>query len=147
MVYTPLTQRAMRISYDAHINQFDKCGVPYVFHPLHVAESMTDEVSCCAALLHDVVEDTSVTLADLSAAGMPVAVTVAVALLTRAEDADYLDYVRAIGQNPVARAVKLSDLEHNMDLSRLERISVHDIERNRLYAQARAILTGETSGN
>ena len=58
MIYTPLTRKAMRIAYEAHHGQFDETGVPYVFHPFHVAEQMTDEITTCMALLHDVVEDT-----------------------------------------------------------------------------------------
>ena len=140
MIYTELTRRAMRIAYDAHAGALDDTGVPYIFHPIHVAERMTTEHSCCAALLHDVVEDTDVTLEDLRAAGMPLAVTVAVGLLTHDPAVDYFDYVRAIKGNPIAREVKLADLEHNSDLSRLERVGSADIERNRKYAQARAIL-------
>ena len=65
MIYTPLTVKAARIAYDAHHGQYDVCGMPYIFHPFTVAESMTDEYSTCVALLHDVVEDTDVTLEDL----------------------------------------------------------------------------------
>lgn len=143
MIYTELTKKAMRIAYDAHMGQFDKCGVPYVFHPLHVAEAMTTETACCAALLHDVVEDADVTLDDLRAQGMPPAVVFAVQLLTRAPETDYFEYVRALKPNAVAREVKLADLAHNMDLSRLERVAGEDLERNRRYAMARAILEEE----
>lgn len=143
MIYTELTKKAMRIAYDAHMGQFDKCGVPYVFHPLHVAEAMTTENACCAALLHDVVEDADVTLDDLRAQGMPPAVVFAVQLLTRAPETDYFEYVRALKPNAVAREVKLADLAHNMDLSRLERVAGEDLERNRRYAMARAILEEE----
>ena len=108
MVYTELTNRALRLAYQAHQGQVDKSGVPYIFHPAHLAEQMEDEISCCAALLHDVVEDTSVTLADLEAA-FPPEVTEAVRLLTHREGTPYEDYVRAIAQNPVARRVKLKD--------------------------------------
>ena len=66
MLYTALTVKAMRIAYDAHNGQFDKCGVPYVFHPFHLAEQMQDEYSVCAALLHDVVEDTDMTFEQLA---------------------------------------------------------------------------------
>ena len=65
MIYTPLTVKAARIAYEAHHGQFDVCGMPYVFHPFHVAEQMTDEYTTCVALLHDVVEDTDVTFEDL----------------------------------------------------------------------------------
>ena len=143
MIYTELTKKATRIAYDAHMGQFDKCGVPYVFHPLHVAEAMTTENACCAALLHDVVEDADVTLDDLRAQGMPPAVVFAVQLLTRAPETDYFEYVRALKPNAVAREVKLADLAHNMDLSRLERVAGEDLERNRRYAMASAILEEE----
>ena len=141
MIYTELTKKAMRIAYEAHAGQFDKCGVPYVFHPLHVAEQMTTEKTCCAALLHDVLEDTSMTVEDLRAAGMPVDVVFAVQLLTHDPAVDYMDYVRGIRPNAIAKAVKLADLAHNSDLSRLERVTGDDLERNRKYAEARAILT------
>ena len=62
MVYTPLTIKAMKLAYAAHHGQTDKSGVPYIFHPYHVAEQMTDEFTTCVALLHDVVEDTGLTL-------------------------------------------------------------------------------------
>ena len=58
MIYTPLTQAAMNMAYRAHHGQSDKAGVPYIFHPIHLAEQMTDEATTCAALLHDVLEDT-----------------------------------------------------------------------------------------
>lgn len=143
MIYSELTKKAMRIAYDAHMGQFDECGVPCVFHSLHVAEAMTTETACCAALLHDVVEDTPATLDDLRAQGMPPAVVFAVQLLTRAQDADYFEYVRAIKPNAVAREVKLADLAHNMELSRLARVTGDDLERNRKYAMARAMLEEE----
>ena len=65
MIYTALTNRAMRIAYEAHAGQVDKCGTPYVFHPYHLAEQMPDEVTTCVALLHDVAEDTAITLDEL----------------------------------------------------------------------------------
>ena len=61
MIYTPLTKRAAEIAYNAHMGQRDKAGMPYIFHPYHVAEQMKDEMTVCAALLHDVAEDTAVT--------------------------------------------------------------------------------------
>ena len=65
MIYTNMTKKALKICFKAHINQVDKTGVPYVFHPFHLAEQMDDEESVCLALLHDVVEDTSITFEDL----------------------------------------------------------------------------------
>ena len=118
MIYTELTNRALKLAYEAHHGQVDKGGVPYIFHPIHLAEQMEDETAVCAALLHDVVEDTSVTLERL-AREFPREVVEAVRLLTREKGTDYFDYVRAIRQNPVARAVKRADLVHNADESRL----------------------------
>ena len=118
MVYTPLTCKAMQIAYTAHHGQVDKAGMPYIFHPMHLAESMEDEISCCAALLHDTVEDTDITFADLEAE-FPAEVMDVLKLLTHKEGTDYFDYVRSIKGNPVAVKVKLADLAHNSDQSRL----------------------------
>jgi len=142
MVYTEMTKKAMRIAYEAHHGQVDKSGVPYVFHPLHLAESMEDEISCCVALLHDVVEDTDITLEDLAQV-FPAEVVEAVALLTHAEDVDYFDYVRKIKTNPIAKTVKLADLAHNMDASRFAGVPVPEGQIGRLrskYTKAKAIL-------
>lgn len=117
MIYTPLTKKAMCLAYRAHHGQLDYNGVPYIFHPFHLAESMDDEISCCVALLHDTVEDTFVTLEDLKET-FPREVTDAVKLLTHEDGVDYFDYVRSIKDNPIAKKVKLADLAHNSDQSR-----------------------------
>ena len=140
MIYTELTIRAMNLAYTAHHGQFDKGGVPYIFHPIHLAESMDDEISTCVALLHDTVEDTALTLEQL-AAEFPKEVVEAVDLLTHREGVDYFDYVRAIRQNPIAVKVKLADLSHNGDPKRI--CNQGNQERRRIkYAAARAILEG-----
>ena len=141
MIYTELTIRAMNLAYAAHHGQFDKGGVPYIFHPIHLAEQMDDEISTCVALLHDTVEDTAVTLAQL-AKEFPKEVVEAVRLLTHAEDVEYFDYVRGIRQNPVAVKVKLADLDHNGDPKRI--CNQGNAEKRRVkYAAARKILTEE----
>lgn len=119
MIYTPMTNKAINIMYEAHKDQRDKEGLPYVFHPWHVAESMTDEIRCTVALLHDVVEDSNITLDNLTEAGFPPEVIEAVDLLTHKKDMDYAEYIRNISENDIAIDVKLADLEHNMDKSRL----------------------------
>ena len=58
MIYTDLTKKALKFCFEAHKNQYDKSGMPYVFHPFHLAEQMTTEETTVVALLHDVVEDT-----------------------------------------------------------------------------------------
>lgn len=118
MVYTALTKKAMILAYEAHQGQKDKAGIPYIFHPIHLAEQMPDESSVCVALLHDVVEDTHVTLEDLEQQ-FPSEVTEAVRLLTRGRGQTYMEYIQCLKQNPLAVKVKLADLAHNMDTSRL----------------------------
>lgn len=143
MIYTALTKKAMRIAYDAHHGQVDKTGDPYIFHPFHLAEQMEDEFTTCAALLHDVVEDTAVAFEDLEAE-FPSEVTEALRLLTHEKDTPYLDYVAAIADNPIARSVKLADLEHNSDESRFagcDCVSKEAKARLRSkYAEARTLL-------
>jgi (p)ppGpp synthase/HD superfamily hydrolase len=117
MIYTPLTAKAMKMAYDAHAGQLDYCGVPYIFHPIHLAEQMTDEYSCAVALLHDVVEDTALTLEDI-VREFPREVVEGVKCMTHLDGVDYCDYVRALRDNPIARAVKIADLNHNLDATR-----------------------------
>jgi len=142
MLYTKLTKTAMRIAFDAHKDQVDKTGLPYIFHPFHLAEQMTDEVTTCVALLHDVVEDTPITFDDLADAGFPAEVTDALRLLTHDPAVPYMDYVREIKKNPVAKAVKLADLRHNSDTTRLDVVDEKALERVKKYAEAREILEG-----
>ena len=140
MLYTDLTKKALKISFDAHKNQVDKSGMPYVYHPFHLAEQMDDEISTCVALLHDVVEDTDTTLDELKSDGFPDEVIEALSLMTHNDDVPYLDYVRAMKDNPIARKVKLADLAHNSDLSRLEIVDDKALERVNKYKQAILIL-------
>ena len=138
MIYTELTIKAMNLAYNAHHGQFDKGGVPYIFHPIHLAEEMDDEFSTCVALLHDTVEDTDVTLEELAAI-FPTEVVTAVELMTHREGVDYFDYVRAIKTNPIATKVKLADLRHNGDPGRICNGGNAEKRREK-YAAARKIL-------
>lgn len=143
MIYTQLTNKAMRLAYAAHHGQVDKGGQPYIFHPYHLAEQMTDEVAVCVALLHDVVEDTPVTFAELEQA-FPKKVIDALRLLTHEKGTDYFEYVRAVKANPVAKAVKLADLAHNSDETRLagcESVTTEQLAyRREKYRRAKTIL-------
>lgn len=146
MIYTKLTQKAMKIAYQAHHGQTDCNGMPYVFHPYHLAEQMDDEISCCVALLHDVAEDTEVTLDEL-AKDFPQEVIEALKLLTHEKDTDYFEYVRKIKDNLIAKKVKLADLTHNMDRSRIVDSSAVSAEKlnkwDEKYGKAMEILTRE----
>jgi len=117
LIYTEMTIKALKLAYNAHEGQLDYNGVPYIFHPYHLAEQMDDEVSCTVALLHDVMEDTEVTPEELETE-FPAEVTEAVKLLTHGEKEDYFEYVRKIKSNPVAVKVKLADIRHNSDETR-----------------------------
>ena len=140
MIYTDKTKKAMKLCYEAHKDQVDKTGVPYVFHPFHVAEQMTSEASTIVALLHDVVEDTDYTLDDIAAAGFGKEIVDAVALMTHEDDVPYLDYVANLKDNPIAREVKLADLAHNSDQSRLGEIDEETRQRLEKYEKAKALL-------
>ena len=140
MIYTPLTIKEMKIAFQAHINQVDKGGMPYIYHPLHVAEQMGDEHSTCSALLHDVVEDSDITLDYLKAEGFPPEVIDALALLTHDDKVPYLDYIKKISSNPIATKVKIADLEHNIDLSRLGAADDATVEKVKKYKLAYYVL-------
>ena len=143
MIYTNLTKKALKISFNAHKDQVDKTGVPYVFHPFHLAEQMDDEASTCVALLHDVVEDTDYTFDDLEKEGFTKEIIDAIKLLTHDPSVPYLDYINTIKENAVSTKVKLADLKHNSDLSRLD-LSVDKIPpKLELYLQAIKILKGD----
>lgn len=141
MLYTPLTCKAMQIAYAAHHGQVDKGGLPYIFHPYHLAEQMTDEFSCCAALLHDVVEDTAVTMEELATEFPPEVIDV-LKLLTHREGVPYFDYVRNIKENPIAVKIKLADIAHNSDRTRCPNLTPAQRQYFQTkYANAIAILT------
>ena len=142
MIYTPLTKKALRLCFDSHREQVDKTGLPYVFHPFHLAEQMDDEISTVCALLHDVIEDTDTTLEDLTAMGFPTEVTDVLALLTHAPEVPYMDYVQRISTNPIATKVKIADLTHNSDLTRMDAADINEyvLKRNEKYKLALALL-------
>ena len=140
MIYTHKTKKAMRLCFQAHKNQLDKSGIPYVFHPIHLAEQMQDEETTLVALLHDVVEDSDYSLEDLRAMGFGETVIEAIALMTHDEKVPYMDYVAKIKPNPIARAVKIADLKHNSDLSRLDAVDDKAMARVEKYARALRLL-------
>ena len=120
MYYSELVKKACNIMFDAHKEDMDKGGYPYVFHPFYLATQMDDEMTTCVALLHDVIEDhwDKYSYEDLKNEGFPEEVLEAVKLLTHDDETPYMDYVNRIGHNPIARKVKLADLKHNMDVRR-----------------------------
>ena len=140
MIYTPKTKMALKLCFEAHKEQVDKSGMPYVFHPFHLAEQMNTEETTIVALLHDLVEDTDYTIEDLVDMGFDKSITDAIALMTHADNVAYMDYVRAIKDNPIAKTVKLADLKHNSDLTRLEIVDEKALSRREKYLKAITIL-------
>ena len=140
MLYTPLTKLAMKIAFEAHKDQRDKSGMPYIYHPMHLAEQMVDEATACVALLHDVVEDTDITFEALAREGFTAEIIEALKLLTHDVTVPYMEYVTAVKQNRIAKAVKLADLEHNSDLSRLDTVDEKAVQRVAKYKTAIALL-------
>jgi (p)ppGpp synthase/HD superfamily hydrolase len=121
---------------DKHNGQVDKSGKPYVLHPITVALNCESESAKIVALLHDVIEDTDATKEDLIELGLSKEEIDAVLLLSKPKKEDYLHYVKRVAENPIAREVKIQDLKHNMDLSRLSVITEKDIQRVERYKKA-----------
>lgn len=140
MIYTEKTKKALRLSFEAHKDQLDKSGMPYVYHPFHLAEQMDSEETVIVALLHDVVEDTDYSIQDIAAMGFSKAVIDALTLMTHDKAVPYPEYVAKIKTNPIATAVKLADLRHNSDLSRLETVDEAALRRVQKYKAAIALL-------
>lgn len=138
-----LEMLAARIATAAHAGQVDKAGNPYIEHPARVAARVAgDERAVAAAWLHDVVEDTAVTLAELEQT-FPAEVTTAVDALTRREGEEPADYYARVRSVPLALTVKLADLADNSDPERLGRLD--EATRARLsvkYDRARNALAG-----
>ena len=144
MIYTALTKKALQIMFDARKDQLDRAGAPYVFHPFHLAEQMPDEVSVAAALLHDVVEDTAITFDALAMQGISEEVIGILRLLTHDPAVHYMEYVQKIKLSGNLRAIriKLADLNHNADPTRLHEVTPEDLKRFQKYEAARRLLEG-----
>ena len=136
-----LLKRADAFAEAKHRGQTDKAGRPYIEHPRAVAEKLDGEIEKIVALLHDTVEDTDATIEEIrSLFGNEVAE--AIGYLTHDKSVPYMDYIEHVKGNDIARKVKLADLSHNMDLSRLPVVTEKDRERVEKYKKARAFLEG-----
>lgn len=131
-----MLELALSIATEAHRGQFDKAGIDYIEHPIFVASQVDSEEEKAVTLLHDVIEDSSVTAEELLNAGLPETVVTAVQILSKKKGQDYQTYLKTVKSNPLARAVKLADLKHNSDLLRLETITDKDLERLEKYKKA-----------
>ncbi|MBK8068912.1 MAG: HD domain-containing protein [Rhodanobacteraceae bacterium] len=136
-------EEAIAIAARAHAGQVDKARQPYILHPLKVMLRLQATDERIAAVLHDVVEDTPITLDDLRAAGFSSAVLTAVDALTKRPGETRLQAAARAAADPVARAVKLADNAENLDLSRIENPTEKDYARLREYEQVRALLLAQ----
>ncbi|WP_371381704.1 HD domain-containing protein [Sporomusa aerivorans] len=135
-----IVQVALKLATIAHSGQIDKGGKPYILHPISVAKIVETEEEKTVALLHDVIEDTPVTLEELRENGLPESVVVAVDVLTKRPGVEYGDYIQRVKQNPIALTVKIADMIHNMDLSRIQSPSAKDYARIEKYERILAEL-------
>lgn len=135
-------ERAIAIAAMAHEGQVDKGGAPYILHPLQVMLRLQDPQARTVAVLHDVVEDSPVSLEDLREQGFSEGVLSALEALTKRAGEDYQAFVERAGRDPLARQVKLADLAENSDLSRIPAPSAKDLERVAKYCRAIDYLEG-----
>lgn len=137
---------AISIAAEAHRGQRDKAGAPYLLHPLRLMLRMDSEAAMMAAVLHDVVEDSGWTLEGLRERGFPEEVVEAVACLTHRDGESYEEFVERLKSNPLARRVKIADLEDNLNVQRIGRLGPKDLERLEKYHRAWRVLTGVEGG-
>jgi len=136
-------EQAIQIALQAHKGQRDKAGAPYILHPLRLMLRMQNEQEMITAVLHDVVEDSEWTLDALRDAGIAQDILDAFDCLTRREHESYEEFIARLAPNPLARKVKIADLEDNMDLRRLADLRDKDQSRLQRYLKAWKFLTGE----
>ncbi|KAF1298455.1 GTP pyrophosphokinase [Enterococcus sp. JM4C] len=131
---------ARKISEEAHQGQVDKGGQPYYLHPKTVASFVKTDEEKAVAYLHDVLEDTATDENDLRNVGLPETVIEAVKVLTHQKNEPYFDYLKKVKEKQLARVVKLADLKHNMDTSRMAVLTEKDEQRLAKYRKAQAYL-------
>ncbi|MCW5888103.1 MAG: phosphohydrolase [Anaerolineales bacterium] len=127
---------AIQVALTAHAGQQDKAGQPYILHPLRLMLRMSTPEEMIVAVLHDVVEDSQTTRADLERMGFAEPILDALDALTHREEQSYEDYIAAIKQVPLARRVKLADLEDNSNILRLSEVTQASLERLQKYHTA-----------
>ncbi|MFR5097378.1 MAG: GTP pyrophosphokinase [Clostridium perfringens] len=129
-------EQAIKLASIKHYGQKDKANKPYLFHLLHVMNNLDDLNAKIVGVLHDILEDTDITRNDLLNYGFSEEIVIAVEILTKPKNQKYMDYIENIKSNTIARKVKLIDLKHNIDLTRLSEISDKDLKRNIKYLEA-----------
>jgi (p)ppGpp synthase/HD superfamily hydrolase len=130
-------ERAIELAVEHHKGQVDKAGKPYILHPLRLMMSVDNDDEKIVAVMHDIVEDTDITLDDLKNEGFSEQVISAIECVTKKKGEDYNSFIKRISRNRLATRVKLADLEDNMDLSRLDTVTDKDLERLEKYIKAK----------
>lgn len=131
-----LIETSLTIALHAHTGVVDKAGRAYILHPLRLMAKMTTDIEMAVALLHDVIEDSDITAADLLAQGIPNEVVEAVLCLTKQADENYQDFVLRAKQNTIARKVKIADIEDNINVLRISNLTEKDLARIAKYHAA-----------
>jgi len=134
-------EQAIELAVKHHKGQYDKGGKPYILHPLRLLMSVDTDDEKIVAVMHDLVEDTHITIAYLRSAGFSEKVLSALDCVTNRDNEDYESFIERIAQNPLATKVKLADLEDNMDLSRISEPSKKDYKRIEKYKRAKTRLS------
>ena len=135
-------EKAIILAATHHAGQTDKGGDPYVFHPIRLMLKATNQAEQIVAILHDTIEETTLTLADLQTEGFSEEIVSAVDSLSRREEESYEAFILRIKQNPLARRVKILDLQDNMDLTKSKKPTVKDKKKLEKYSKAMDVLLG-----
>jgi (p)ppGpp synthase/HD superfamily hydrolase len=135
-----MLEQAIHLAIRAHAGQRDRAGTPYILHPMRVMQTLETEEEKVIAVLHDVIEDSTITFDDLNQYGFPPRVISALKLLTRDKNTPYEEYIAALAPDPIARKVKLADLFDNMDVGRIDKITDEDVQRLNKYMRAAEFL-------
>jgi (p)ppGpp synthase/HD superfamily hydrolase len=137
----PTLEDALHLAIEAHRGKEGKYGGPMILHPLRVMARVTTETERVVAILHDVVENSDLTLQDLRTRGYPEEVVEAIDHLTHRPGESYEAFTRRVKPHPLARRVKLADLEDNMDVRLIPQLDEDAVERLERYRRAWRILT------
>lgn len=137
-------EQAIQLASTKHYGQRDKSGKPYIFHLIHVMNNVNNLSSKIVAILHDILEDTDMTKSDLINLGFCENIVEAIDILTKPKQEVYMNYIKEVSQNSISKEVKLADLKHNMDLTRLETISEKDLKRVEKYVKSYKYLTSNS---
>lgn len=135
-----LIEKAIQLAVHAHVTQKDKAGAPYILHPLRLMMKMDTENEQITAVLHDIVEDTPYSIDILKKSGFPDECLKAIDCLSRKENESYEEFIERVKDNPLAKKVKMADLEDNMDMSRINDITEKDKKRLAKYQKAYNVL-------